>query len=1843
MNAILEQINTIGKSFVEFALPMLAQFSILFLILLLIDFLLRRKVRSVFRYWIWMLVLAKLVLPTSLSSPLSLGYLFGDRLTSLQVAPIAPQPKEQAPVISPQTIDFSNVPPAVDTPPVVTSPKTLPSPTQPASLPSPPPTTLSWQGVVFLLWLAVVIAMGLLLLQRAIFVKGLVAQAVEADDSIKDTFNSCLERIEVRRRIGLKVSTNATSPAVCGLFRPVILLPNNLSTSLSANQLQAVLLHELTHIKRGDLWVNLAQTILQIVYFYNPLLWIANAIIRRIREQAVDETVLVAMGQDAKQYPQTLVSVAKLAFRRPVLSLRLIGVVESKSALASRIKRILTRPIPKSAKLGIVGLIVVIIAAAVLIPMAKREKVIIGEGPEREMTLTLGWSGEKVKIPAPVVLPEWGRKTKEFELWKLGIVRREITVFDIDDYKYVAQGHGRKKNVKGELNIVLYSVERYRPNRTLEAYTLYSEADGAPTEWRTYNEDGNKRIWVVNLPTAGDCKRKVIFYGPDGKETKKWQVSEFDVVYAELVTDPNGQSYFTHYLKELIHSSYPKQFAATLPNGVTVELVGVCEYPSAGKPWWRPDGRIADGDDFQIYNQDVKPMKWPDLPDRQFKYAYLFKVSPSDNSTVDTDVSVGDRWHTSYTSDKSVRIGYGYSNSGNVNNFPFEGGIKVAVAAGNHQQFESKVYDGAVNDMSILSDRTTNVTISGPRDDPAYSEKLIDVTLTSNEYDVAVVYELTDGTAKDARPESRMGGPHITSFFGKQNPLIRHSFRVSDPWEQIKKFVVKYRKYQLVTFKNVSLRPGIKTDVQVEGATQVAGRGEQEQEADSIRTVPAITKTGKSIIQIDLMTGEVVSGRQMDWETAVELKNILGDKVALDDPAPPSKKSTLAAGALLRKAVAATDVVEGASGRNKRVTKEELKAVVDTLASRGYLKILTNPTLQVVSGKTAKVKSAKASSTSTTEDSFEVTARVLDDGYIELQTRVVLDEKSTPADQDSLLLVTKRELSGTFRIGSGASCIAGGIEKTVKRPVVGDNPETLEYRTTEELVVLTATVIDAPSSPQTRADVQVEVEEHDGKSRNVDILGPALQVLDKKTGKPIPNCSFTFNGWGRVEKTDMRGIYNDPNYNFAVELVSGARELDLWHPDYDNKLIGDYKADKFGVVTVLLDKGGNASLEVRVSLKVRGKETDAACKVRLLNMDKEEIRRIESSDDSTYRFSGLAEGEYIIEAYFWSSYPTHNEKIYLSDGEHKKVSINAQTDQVARIRLAGRVIDKQTNKGIKGVTIHFVGATDDDARTYEDGSFSTVADRARFHQCLLMLENDEVQKIQLKNHVNIEIVNNISEDFARNLNIHIDPDYTKLHPNVKLRDEDGDGIFCDKVHCVICSQVLKTDVQIGIAKPTAQEPNQTRGRIRGVVVNSVTGQPIKGAYVGVGDFGDSGGSNYERHRAQGFFAKAETDPNGRFELDGLAYSDDHPEYDLHPLVVTHPDFVRHDEKIKLIKGEPAPDVKVSMKPAAKINVTVVDSNNNPLQGPWLFRLESLDGRRFITPGEDPHLSAFASSVWIEMPKPVPAKKTLSGITGFSFTGLTGGEYSIDVMQFAIIDNYSPPPSGMVRLPLDTCNITYYGGITKLNVEAAETKEVQIKPADYQTSAIIKMPEDPVKKPEIPPFVVISRNVGLLAWDDGKAHGPEDERLGRLEKNALYYNTVIDGNVLKIKNLPPGSYIVFAGPIYFMSATKMEVLGGREVTVDVPAVKVSEHAKVGLWTFNRKVKPEARDYSVSELCQLINAKTDSNPRLVPDPSIENQKIKLTEKEMSIWDVLEMIYLDKGWKVKEGEEKTLILQP
>jgi beta-lactamase regulating signal transducer with metallopeptidase domain len=379
MNSCITFLNSVGKTFVEFAGPMLIQSSVLIIVLLALDFVLRKKVRAGIRYSIWMLVLIKLLLPVTLSSPTGLGYWVGDKLPT-STLPNKIETVEMESIAEPVTVETT----FEAAPSIVAAPQTpIASPVETTITPEPTPS-LTWQGIALLAWFAAVTSMTLLLLQRMFFVRGLIAQATTASTKVADIFEQCKNQLCAKTNISMKLTSTIASPSVCGLFRPTILIPQKLLAKLDSRNLKSIFLHELAHIKRGDLWISLLQTTLQIIYFYNPLLWIANATIRKVREQAVDETVLAAMGEQANDYPETLLNISKLAFTRPALSLRLIGVVESKKALTSRIKHILGRPFPKTARLGLVGFLSIILAAAILLPMAKSTS-----PPEIDVDLTV--------------------------------------------------------------------------------------------------------------------------------------------------------------------------------------------------------------------------------------------------------------------------------------------------------------------------------------------------------------------------------------------------------------------------------------------------------------------------------------------------------------------------------------------------------------------------------------------------------------------------------------------------------------------------------------------------------------------------------------------------------------------------------------------------------------------------------------------------------------------------------------------------------------------------------------------------------------------------------------------------------------------------------------------------------------------------------------------------------------------------------------------------------------------------------------------------------------------------------------------------------------------------------------------------------------------------------------------------------------------------------------------------------------------------------------------------------------------------------------------------------------
>ncbi|HKS38939.1 MAG TPA: M56 family metallopeptidase, partial [Verrucomicrobiae bacterium] len=348
MNAI-ETLNHWGARLLDFALPMLAQSSVLIVALFALDLVLRNRVRAVIRYALWMLVLIKLVLPPSFAAPTGLAYWLPEKKAA-----------QAKPAITPQfVVRYSDI--QFDAAPV------LPSL-------SPPPPRLQFAAWLLLSWLGITVGLLTLLARRSHLISTITRRAVPAPASPEQLLDDCRAQMKIKRRVRLRLSRHASSPAVYGLWRPVVLIPQQLADKLSALQLRAVLLHELAHIKRGDVWVHHAQTLLQILYWWHPLLWLANTRIRRVREQAVDEMVMVQMGVEAEAYPATLLEVAKLAFKRPMLALGLIGIVESKSALAQRIHRLVNHPVPRSSRLGLAGLAPLLLAGAAFLPMARGQR-----------------------------------------------------------------------------------------------------------------------------------------------------------------------------------------------------------------------------------------------------------------------------------------------------------------------------------------------------------------------------------------------------------------------------------------------------------------------------------------------------------------------------------------------------------------------------------------------------------------------------------------------------------------------------------------------------------------------------------------------------------------------------------------------------------------------------------------------------------------------------------------------------------------------------------------------------------------------------------------------------------------------------------------------------------------------------------------------------------------------------------------------------------------------------------------------------------------------------------------------------------------------------------------------------------------------------------------------------------------------------------------------------------------------------------------------------------------------------------------------------------------------------
>ena len=114
-------------------------------------------------------------------------------------------------------------------------------------------------------------------------------QLTPVAESVQKRFESLCQQSGIKKSIGLMQSGIVSVPTVIGILRPMILLPLSTVSSLSAKELDAILLHELGHIRRSDILFNLFQVIIETMLFFHPLVWSISKQIRLEREKCCDD------------------------------------------------------------------------------------------------------------------------------------------------------------------------------------------------------------------------------------------------------------------------------------------------------------------------------------------------------------------------------------------------------------------------------------------------------------------------------------------------------------------------------------------------------------------------------------------------------------------------------------------------------------------------------------------------------------------------------------------------------------------------------------------------------------------------------------------------------------------------------------------------------------------------------------------------------------------------------------------------------------------------------------------------------------------------------------------------------------------------------------------------------------------------------------------------------------------------------------------------------------------------------------------------------------------------------------------------------------------------------------------------------------------------------------------------------------------------------------------------------------------------------------------------------------------------------------------------------------------
>ena len=226
--------------------------------------------------------------------------------------------------------------------------------------------------------------------------RALRRRAVTMGGETHRIFVRLCERFCPDRVVRLLESAEMLAPMLTGILKPIVLLPARVVTGLSAAEIEAILAHELAHLVRHDAWSNLAQVVIETLFFYHPAVWWIGRCARRERENAADDLALEVCA-DRRVYAGALAHLAEMHLNQQA------ALAATGGSLLARIQRIV-RPAPVETppsgwSLGIPALLIGLVLLAVIAARAQETKTInVAPGESIQAAIDAAPAGAVIRL-----------------------------------------------------------------------------------------------------------------------------------------------------------------------------------------------------------------------------------------------------------------------------------------------------------------------------------------------------------------------------------------------------------------------------------------------------------------------------------------------------------------------------------------------------------------------------------------------------------------------------------------------------------------------------------------------------------------------------------------------------------------------------------------------------------------------------------------------------------------------------------------------------------------------------------------------------------------------------------------------------------------------------------------------------------------------------------------------------------------------------------------------------------------------------------------------------------------------------------------------------------------------------------------------------------------------------------------------------------------------------------------------------------------------------------------------------------------------------------------------------